>query len=335
MIAQPGPPPVRPKPESAAPAVTGRTLPPDAVPPADKEGLEYDDTMRPGDGPPPMGAPAPASVDVTEEYPGVRVPDAMVPAQESMTAEAIVQDPAAAVSRPIPSDLGDAGETPEDLVVLTDSGSSPYGMAAAVVLLMGALALAWNVLSVDEPTVSDTIPAPAAQPRVTPPEPSVPPPAPEAGADDSSPAIDKALAELEAGDTDTAPAADDAASDHDAQIESAERAYKKGAVSEARDIIDGILADDPENARALVLRATLLIDGGALDEALVAAKAAAASDPDMADAHLAMGVILQERKDDAAALAAYQRYLELAPDGLYADSIRRQVRRLGAATDSP
>ena len=62
--------------------------------------------------------------------------------------------------------------------------------------------------------------------------------------------------------------------------------------------------------------------------------ASAQSDPLLADAHLAIGVILQEQDNTAGALAAYKRYLELAPDGLYADSIRRQSVRLASAADA-
>ena len=46
------------------------------------------------------------------------------------------------------------------------------------------------------------------------------------------------------------------------------------------------------------------------------------------DGYLAVGVIQQELVRSREAVAAYRRYLALAPDGLYASTIARQLRRL-------
>jgi CheY-like chemotaxis protein len=113
----------------------------------------------------------------------------------------------------------------------------------------------------------------------------------------------------------------------------AERLYKTGQIAAARSALDQLLARDPNDARALVLRSSILIEERDLDAALEAATASIAADPDLADAHLALGVIQQERGESEPAADAYRRYLDLAPEGLYARSVRRQLRRLELVPD--
>jgi CheY-like chemotaxis protein/Flp pilus assembly protein TadD len=113
----------------------------------------------------------------------------------------------------------------------------------------------------------------------------------------------------------------------------AERLYKTGKIAAARSALDQLLARDPNDARALVLRSSILIEERDLDAALEAATASIVADPDLADAHLALGVIQQERGESEPAADAYRRYLDLAPEGLYARSVRRQLRRLELVRD--
>jgi len=113
----------------------------------------------------------------------------------------------------------------------------------------------------------------------------------------------------------------------------AERLYKRGKRRAATEAVEQLLEEDPDNARALVLRSNLLIEDGELDEALAAASASIAADPQLALGHLAVGVIEQERKEYQQALDAYERYLELDPDGMYARSVKRQLRRLQAKVE--
>jgi predicted TPR repeat methyltransferase len=89
-----------------------------------------------------------------------------------------------------------------------------------------------------------------------------------------------------------------------------------------------VLARDPKQPRALLLRANLLIEADDLDAALASAEAAVAADAGQADGYLAVGVIQQERGELEAASTAYGKYLELAPKGLYARSVKRQLLRL-------
>ena len=123
----------------------------------------------------------------------------------------------------------------------------------------------------------------------------------------------------------------------DPRVAEAERLYKYERYDDARKQVDDILASDPENARALLLRSNMLIDESKFDEALQAARASVRSDPDIAEGHLAVGLILYEQDEAAQAVDAYRKYLELAPDGLYSQWTRKQVKRLerklGIATD--
>jgi chemotaxis protein methyltransferase CheR len=116
-------------------------------------------------------------------------------------------------------------------------------------------------------------------------------------------------------------------------VAEAERLYKFGRVQEARARVDDILDRDPRHTRALVLRANLLIEDKQLDQALGAARTATEADPQFADAYLALGVIEQERGSLGEAASAYRRYLELAPKGLYAESVRRQLKRIERKLD--
>lgn len=113
-------------------------------------------------------------------------------------------------------------------------------------------------------------------------------------------------------------------------VDDAERLYRLGRAREARGRVDTVLAVDPAQPRALVLRASLHIEDKHLDEALADAAKAAELAPELADAHLAVAVIQQEREALAEASLAYARYLELAPTGLYAETVRRQLQRIDA-----
>jgi len=144
-------------------------------------------------------------------------------------------------------------------------------------------------------------------------------------------------AATDGGDGET-PATDDGEpAPPDPRVAEAERLYKYERYDDARKQVDDILANDPENARALLLRSNMLIDESKFEEALQAAQASVRSDPDIAEGHLAVGLILYEQNEAAQAVDAYRKYLELAPDGLYSQWTRKQVKRLerklGIATD--
>lgn len=121
------------------------------------------------------------------------------------------------------------------------------------------------------------------------------------------------------------------------RVGEAERLYKYGRSKDARAKVEEILAEQPANARALLLRSNMLIEDSKFEEALQAAQASVSADPKIAEGHLAVGLIQFERGEPSEAMLAYRKYLELAPDGLYSGWTRKQVkqleRKLGPTSD--
>ncbi len=120
----------------------------------------------------------------------------------------------------------------------------------------------------------------------------------------------------------------------DERLAAAERSLQRGRHKDAKIQLDAVLAAAPDNARALVLSSTLLLDQDKLEEALVAAEASVDADPEYAFGHLALGVVHQERGAAAEAVVAYQRFLELNPEGSEAFAVRRILRRLEGQTSA-
>jgi len=112
-------------------------------------------------------------------------------------------------------------------------------------------------------------------------------------------------------------------------LERAAKLHRAGRLPEALVAVDDVLMLAPGHAPALLLRANVLLERGELELARVAAEAAVAREPGLAEAHMALGVIEQERGARGAAIAAYERFLELAPRSRYATSIRLAIKQLG------
>jgi CheY-like chemotaxis protein len=108
----------------------------------------------------------------------------------------------------------------------------------------------------------------------------------------------------------------------------AEALYQNAKIGEASLEVARALARDPSCAPALVLRAKIWLDQGEPARAHDAAQAAIAADAGLADAWLTLGVVEEERAAIPAAVAAYERYLELTPKGQYAASVRRRLLAL-------
>jgi DNA-binding response OmpR family regulator len=171
-----------------------------------------------------------------------------------------------------------------------------YAWAAALILLVAAAAVAYGLTRKDEPS---SLPVPAKHG-----EPSQTKPSGEHGGPLAEPAtVDERLA-------------------------SASRLLERGRRKDAHREVDTVLAAQPTNPRALVLRSNLFIEENKLDEALAAAQASVDADPQFADGHLALGVVRQERGDTAEAVAAYERFLELAPASRLAPIIQHELRKL-------
>ena len=113
-----------------------------------------------------------------------------------------------------------------------------------------------------------------------------------------------------------------------AEVKRASKLYLGGKSKEALGVIEAVLVGAPRDAQALLLKANILVERRELDRAREAAQGAIASDAGLAEAYMALGVIEQEAKRPEAALAAYEKFLELAPKDRYAASIRQQVKAL-------
>jgi DNA-binding response OmpR family regulator len=112
------------------------------------------------------------------------------------------------------------------------------------------------------------------------------------------------------------------------ELKRANKLYLGGKSKEALEVIEAALVIAPNDAQAQLLRANILVERREFAGARVAAQMAIASDAGLAGAYLALGVIEQEEKQTDAALAAYEKFLELAPKDRYAASIRQQVKAL-------
>jgi DNA-binding response OmpR family regulator len=118
-------------------------------------------------------------------------------------------------------------------------------------------------------------------------------------------------------------------------LERARRDYRRRRYGAANALLDEVLATDPGQAPAHLLRANIRLDQGDVPGALASASQAARLDAGLADAYLTIGVCEQESGRLAPALDAYRRYLELAPEGRYASSIAKQVKQLEKQLEQP
>ena len=85
---------------------------------------------------------------------------------------------------------------------------------------------------------------------------------------------------------------------------------------------------NPRSPEALTLLAHTELNRGRLAEANLLATKAVALDPKRADAYVIIGGARQDSGQTREARAAYRRYLELAPEGRYADELRSILNNL-------
>ncbi|MBX7084569.1 MAG: tetratricopeptide repeat protein, partial [Nannocystaceae bacterium] len=140
----------------------------------------------------------------------------------------------------------------------------------------------------------------------------------------AAPAPAAAPAARPAPDADTSARLDEAR----ALYQSAKGGSSRKKLGEARTLLQEILATSPNQADALLLLAQIELELGKADAALATATQCTQVAADLADCWLTIGVLQQDRNKKADALAAYEKYLALAPDGRYAGDVRSQVKRL-------
>jgi tetratricopeptide (TPR) repeat protein len=122
------------------------------------------------------------------------------------------------------------------------------------------------------------------------------------------------------------PSADDPAlaAKASAALEHARRERYEAALSLAAEV----LQEAPGHPRGLLVRAQVHLARGHYGEALASAEECIEASAEEADCWMILGVLHQERKEPEKAVEAYERYMELEPDGAYAVEARRWVKRL-------
>jgi tetratricopeptide (TPR) repeat protein len=98
-----------------------------------------------------------------------------------------------------------------------------------------------------------------------------------------------------------------------ARLSLAEMLLRRGAPTEARGLIEGSLADDPDNADALLRRAILRFAAKHVDAALADLRRASAVAPDHPTVFPTLGGILMHQQQFEEAIAAYRQALRVQP----------------------
>jgi putative PEP-CTERM system TPR-repeat lipoprotein len=114
----------------------------------------------------------------------------------------------------------------------------------------------------------------------------------------------------------------------DAKIRLAAIEYGQKRPTEAHRTIGEVLARDPKNARALVVKARFLVEEKKMDEALTTLKAAVAADPRFVPAQYALGSLYAARNRPDEAISAFTEVLKLNPRAVAA---QLQLARLQMA----
>ncbi|TPV95278.1 MAG: DUF4388 domain-containing protein [Myxococcales bacterium FL481] len=113
-----------------------------------------------------------------------------------------------------------------------------------------------------------------------------------------------------------------------ALLEAAEDALQAGRYERAQQLAADLPSDALHDARSQLLLAKLALERAAFSDAVNHARRASELDPGLAPAYLALGVAHRGRDEPREAMAAYQRYLELEPDSVYARSLERELQTL-------
>ena len=110
----------------------------------------------------------------------------------------------------------------------------------------------------------------------------------------------------------------------------------QGRAADALRIYDGLLEDDPRNVQALAYRGWLLKRAGLPDLAMESLDKAVAIDPRFPDAHFFRGMVLyQDRKDPAAAVAAFRLFMSNNPPQEMVPLVEDVLRRAMADAGQP
>jgi tetratricopeptide (TPR) repeat protein len=101
--------------------------------------------------------------------------------------------------------------------------------------------------------------------------------------------------------------------------------YGDGKQAQAHTMIDEMLRADPNEARALLVKADFFQKEGKLDQALAAARQAVTAEPQNARAHNALGVIYRKRHELDKAIASFNEVVRLNPRATSAEVALAQL----------
>src|SRR5205814_187382 len=105
-------------------------------------------------------------------------------------------------------------------------------------------------------------------------------------------------------------------------LKQARRLYRRGQIEQAASVAESALAANPGGEAAMVVLGNCSFDRGDLGAAIGWADQALERNSNNADANLLKGSVLQHQNRPADARHFYERYLELAPRGEYAQDVR-------------
>lgn len=110
----------------------------------------------------------------------------------------------------------------------------------------------------------------------------------------------------------------------------------QGRALDALKLYDAVLRDQPANVEALTYRGWLLKRAGLIEQAQASLDRAIAVDPTYPDAHFFRGMLLyQDRKDPAAAIPEFERFLASDPPPETLSAVRGVLERARRDLETP
>lgn len=119
-----------------------------------------------------------------------------------------------------------------------------------------------------------------------------------------------------------------APADVDTLLQQGFEAYSRGRYRDAINKYQAAVNADPANSEAYALLGLAYLDSGNDDLAESSLEAAIRLNPRFADAHRYLGMLYSRRGDKARAIASFNLYLDLRPNGPTSDDVRRRVASL-------
>jgi tetratricopeptide (TPR) repeat protein len=116
--------------------------------------------------------------------------------------------------------------------------------------------------------------------------------------------------------------------DYASLLKEAQRLYRREQAKKAAALAERAIALHPDGDGAMVLLGNCELDQGNTSAAQAWADKAISANARNADAYLLKGAVLQQKDQTAEAKKFYQKYLDLAPNGKYAEDVRTIVNSL-------